>query len=381
MKKINFYIHIPFCQSKCNYCTFYSLCNQENNLSEYFEVLEKEIISYKNKLKNYEISTIYFGGGTPNLVDAYYLTNLIKLISNNFECNKDIEITVECNPEFIEGKKLNEYKDNGVNRISVGIQSFDEDVLNILGRKWNIQKRDNKNYFDFIKEKINLINSGGFDNYGFDLIFGINGQSFDSFKDSLEKAISLKPKHISCYSLELDENSVLGKKNLEAKYKIINEVMDRKMYWYAVNYLKQKKFVHYEISNFAKKDYICKHNWDFWLGKEYIGFGAGAYSYFKNKYFCNPKLDEYLKGEKKIYFDNFNKREEMVNFCRLSLRLINHGLSFRNFDKKFGNDFMDLFEKKVKELELDNLINVKKDRVILTKKGIDLENLVCQNLL
>ena len=246
MTPLNLYIHIPFCFAKCPYCAFFSCTNCDDTYEEYFKTLNKEILTKSNLYKNREIQTIYIGGGTPNLVPHKYIVECIENIKKNFQLSKDIEITIEQYPQYITKESLETYKTVGINRISMGLQATGNEELQQLCRRYT--------YEEFI-EKYQLVKKIGFNDIGIDLIFGYPNHTLDQWKQSLKLITQLGIQHISCYSLEVEEGTPYGKLNEQGKLHLPTEIVDREMYHYACEYLNEKGFKQYEISNFAKEGY------------------------------------------------------------------------------------------------------------------------------
>lgn len=371
------YIHIPFCQQKCNYCSFFSQIRSQNCIELYLKALEKEINSYKNKLKDFQISTIYFGGGTPSLISATDIERLLNLCRQNFNFTNDIEISLEANPESLTFEKLTAYKKMGINRLSIGLQAWQNRLLKYLGRTYQNQ--------DF-KEIISLVKQVGFENFNIDLIFGIPKQTFKDWQESLQEAVKLSPTHISCYSLELDNDSAWGKLYKLDKFKAMDEKLDRQMYHFARKFLKQNGFSQYEISNFAKKDFKCQYNLQFWQYNQYIGLGAGASSFFGNKRWQNiASIEDYIKKfqDKEEAGINLLKtchKREIKEALMLSLRLTS-GINISEFNNKFKIDLLKIYGMIIEKLVKDKLLAISKNNLKLTRKGLDLSNLVIVELL
>jgi len=270
LKKTAVYIHIPFCDHKCIYCDFYSLVSYEN-IENYLTVLKKEIKFYAGKYSaGRNIDTIFFGGGTPSFMKPEYIQEIIETIKHNFNISNEIEITLETNPGTVTKEKLKEFKSTEINRISIGIQSFDNNELKFLTR---IHDKDTA-----IKtvEDAAII---GFDNISIDLIFSLPNQTLQTWKSNLELAVKLPIKHISAYSLILEKGTILNKMVLDGKIKMVTENHDAKLYKYTMEYLDKYKFNQYEVSNFAKKNFECKHNLYYWEYQDYLSFGTAAHSF------------------------------------------------------------------------------------------------------
>ena len=335
---VNVYIHIPFCQKKCSYCNFYSVIPTQDLIKTYFSALTKEL----NKSPGLVSDTIYIGGGTPSLVNPYLIGNLLTKIKKTKNC----EITLEANPETITEKKLKVYKNIGINRLSFGLQAWQNKILNYLGR--NSKAED---FLHAFKTSRKL----GFNNIDVDLIFGIYGQTLDMWQQTVEKVIELNPEHISCYSLELNKRKLV---------KTASEILDRKMYHWVRLYLIKHGFHHYEISNFAKHGFECKHNLNFWNSCEFLGFGAGAHSFINKTRLSNSEnLGEYSQNKKIM-----TEKELDSSKLRLKLRLID-GFVIKDHLKQIN------YLKKIK------LITYKKNIFKLTPKGMDLENQVALELI
>jgi len=319
MNPLNIYIHIPFCFAKCPYCAFFSCTNCEDTYEEYFKTLNKEILTKSKLYKNREIQTMYIGGGTPNLVPHKYIVECIENIKKNFQLDKDDEITIEQYPQYITRESLEAYKDAGINRISIGLQATGDEELQKLSRRYT--------YEEFL-EKYNLVKEVGFKDIGIDLIFGYPHHTLAQWKASLKLVADLNIQHISCYSLEIEENTPYGKLNEKGKLNLPTEIVDRDMYHYACKYLDKRGFKQYEISNFAKDGYECKHNLNFWHYQDYIGLGAGAYSRVDNAKSDNPEdIQKYIQGEWDIDIEKMNEGDERAEKKILGLRL-NEGIEY-----------------------------------------------------
>lgn len=316
------YIHIPFCKKICSYCDFCKIYYNEKIVSKYLESLEKEILSI---FRGEVLDTLYVGGGTPSCLEN--LDDLF-LILEGFSFNDTYEFTFECNIEDITKELLVFLKSKRVNRLSIGVQSFNKDILNLLGRSYD---------FDIV-ERINLCKEY-FSNINIDLMYGINGQSFDDLKFDLDKFILLDVNHISIYSLILENNTILKINN----YKEIDEDLNRDMYDYICNFLKNNGYIHYEISNFSKNKYFSLHNLNYWYNNKYYGFGLGASGYIDNIRYSNTKsLNNYNKLMFRLEEDIISKRIDMENFMILGLRKIN-GVSNKDFYNRYGKNIEDIF--------------------------------------
>lgn len=371
MEKFGIYIHIPFCKKKCKYCDFISFSLDENEHEKYFNSLIKEI---QNCLINKKVSTIYIGGGTPSLVDSKYICQVIDTLKNKFEIEKDAEITIEVNPGTVTEEKLLEYKNIGINRLSIGLQSTQDRILDLIGRIHNY------NQFEIT---YNLAQKVGFTNINVDLMLAIPTQKEEELIDSLNKVINLKPNHISIYSLILEEGTELYKLVENKELELLDEKTERAMYWKTKTILENNGYIHYEISNFAKKSFESKHNLDCWNQEEYIGFGLAAHSYINGKRFSNTiNFEEYIKNidknkfEENIEVHEIQDRESRAKeFMMLGLRKIS-GVSISEFERKFRINPLFYFRFEIEKLTNEYLIEVDLDNIRLTRKGLDLANLV-----
>ena len=349
------YIHIPFCLRKCNYCSFVSGKNIEKK-DIYISALLKEI---KQKYKNEKLKTLYIGGGTPTLLD----TENIKQIIEHFYFEKDAEITIEANPETIEKEKIKKIKKLGINRISLGVQTFNNDILKSIGR---IHTEET------IYNSIKTIKDADFSNISVDLIYGLPNQDINLFKKDLEKALSLDVQHISTYGLKIEEGSFFYKKPPK---NIPNDEEQANMYSFLCKFLKENKFEHYEISNFAKEDNKSKHNCAYWKNKNYYGFGLNASGYENNiRYRNNSNLNEYIKNplllEEKIELSKEEIKEEEIF---LALRL-EEGIDIQNLNKKFNIDFEKEYKTIIEKYSKLNLLKLENGFCKLTETGILLSN-------
>ena len=280
------YIHIPFCTSKCAYCDFYSEADQEKSIPDFIDALSQEIRLRAHVLRNDPVETIYFGGGTPSLLNPDELATILKNIYSSYELTDDPEISIEINPASVNSESLRLYKTLGVNRLSTGVQSFNNDELKYLGR---IHTTDDA--LAIIKDA----RTAGLDNIGIDLIFGLPVQTKESWEHTLNEAIRLNPEHISCYSLTWNRLTELGKNIIEKHIPEPDENAVSDLYLLTHDRLMKAGYEHYEISNYAKPDRRCRHNESYWTGKSYLGFGPSAHTYNNNERSWNiPDVREYI---------------------------------------------------------------------------------------
>ena len=377
MKKIGLYIHIPFCKQKCYYCDFISYANKEVCISKYVQALISEMENFLDK-NDVEFETIYIGGGTPSFIDAKYIEKIMMTLSEKKLLERAKEITIEVNPGTVDEEKFKIYKKLGINRLSIGLQSTDNKMLKQIGRIHC--------YEDFLKT-YELAKKVGFDNINVDLMIGLPNQKIFDIKKSLENIMNLKPetvKHISVYSLIVEENTKIEKMINEGKVKLPDEETERNMYWYVKNFLELNGYKHYEISNFAKEGYKAKHNVDCWKQKEYIGFGVSAHSYIDDVRFGNiSNIEEYIKNCENNNFnknkiidelenDTFSKEQE---YMLLGLRMID-GVSIQEFKNKFGDNPVFIFKNELNKLANEGFVIIDFDKIKLTNLGLDFANLV-----
>lgn len=365
MRDLGIYIHIPFCKKKCNYCDFISFSCYGEKQNKYFEVLKKEI--EERKIDNRDISTIYFGGGTPSFPDSKYIVETLKTIRENYNIKQDCEITIEINPGTVSKEKLLDYKNAGFNRLSIGLQSTNDRLLKLIGR---IHSFD-----DFLKT-YNLARDVGFDNVNIDLMLALPTQKEEELVQSINDIITLNPNHISLYSLILEENTKLYEQIQNKELELCDDELERKMYWRTKYLLESSGYNHYEISNFSKKGFESKHNLACWNQEEYLGFGLAAHSYLDNKRFSNSeKLEEYIT-ENKIQVnevqDDLAKRKE---FMMLGFRKIK-GVSISEFERRFRINPLFYFRFEISKLVDEELIEVDLDNIKLTEKGLNFANQV-----
>lgn len=372
--ELGIYVHIPFCVKKCYYCDFISYSDKFDVQEEYIKKLIEEIENNKALLKNNEITTIYIGGGTPSSIKPELVENVLNKIYKiaNIKNKDDIEITIEVNPGTVTKNNLQMYKNYGINRLSIGLQSTNNKLLKEIGRIHN--------YEQFLNT-YNLAIEAGFSNVNVDLMLGLPEQTIEDLKASLESIIHLKPmpNHVSVYSLIVEEGTEIERKINTGELELPEEENERNQYKYTKNYLELNGYKHYEISNFAKPGYESKHNMNCWEQKQYIGFGLAAHSYINECRYSNTcDLKEYLnKSSKdiKIIHEEQNIEDMKKEYMLLGLRKID-GVSISKFKEKFGENPIYLFRNELQRLVEEELIIVDLDNIRLTNKGLDFANLV-----
>ncbi|RPH34238.1 MAG: radical SAM family heme chaperone HemW [Bacteroidales bacterium] len=295
------YIHVPFCKKKCLYCDFYSI-GTSNKISQYPLLIEKELSLRKSFIKNEPIDTIYFGGGTPSLIGSSQINHILDCIAKTYTISVDAEITIEANPDDISAELLQGYRLSGVNRISIGIQSFIDDELRFLGRRHNAQAAE---------QSVNLAQKNGFENISIDLIYGLPNSSSDSWGYSLNKAFSLNIKHLSCYHLTYEEGTVFGRRLKGKKIQEVDESISTQQFDLLRELSKKNGFIHYEISNLAMEGYLSRHNCAYWQGIPYLGLGPAAHSYNGLVREWNP--NSYNEWEQGIQSENTVLQSEVLD--------------------------------------------------------------------
>jgi len=364
MKETAIYVHIPFCDHKCIYCDFYSIITKDN-VSSYKDALIKEISHYAHLYSGKcSITSIYFGGGTPSLMEPNYLSEIIHHIKNKFHVSDDSEITIETNPGTVNKEKLKDFLNSGIDRISIGIQSFNEVELKFLTR-----------IHDKETAIRTVMNAGevGFKNISVDLIFNLPGQTKEIWTNNLEIAASLPIQHISAYSLILEKGTILNKMVLDGKVQIQEDDYDADLYEITIDYLEQKGFIQYEVSNFAKPGFECLHNNAYWRYKNYLGFGTSAHSFVNNKRWWNYsslkmyKAEIETKGSAEANHEIITPENNIDEYIMLALR--SFGIQLSDLEKRFGNEWIKKNKKYLQVLRDNNLITTKDNWLKLTKKG------------
>lgn len=372
MNKTGLYIHVPFCGSKCNYCDFNSYVGKLDLAEQYFNCMKKEIDLYREEMALNKVGTIFIGGGTPSCVEHRFIGEILSTCRERYNVSEPCEITIESNPGTITHEKLKAYRKYGINRISIGLQAYQENLLKYLGRQHTSE--------DFTSS-VEMAKEAGFDNINADVIFGIPGQTLEDWKKTLDILAELDVTHISAYDLKVEEGTRFGDMLASGKLTEMEDELDREMYHYAIEFLKSKGFNHYELSNFAKEGYECRHNLIYWNCLEYLGLGAGAHSFlqdirFENQTTVEGYIDYLSKGQKPVeerYVRDFC--EKMSEYMFLGLRLIN-GVSKDKFEDRFNQDIFVTYASKIDLLIKKQLVEADEKRIRLTNLGLDLANQV-----
>ncbi|MBS4840213.1 MULTISPECIES: radical SAM family heme chaperone HemW [Clostridium] len=373
MKEMSLYIHIPFCKQKCLYCDFPSYAGKESLINEYIRALNEEIL---RKCSKYKIASIFVGGGTPSYLNEINLESLLKTI-NLLDFKDDFEFTIECNPGTLNEEKLVLMKNYNVNRISMGLQTTNDNLLKEIGRIHS---------FEDFKKNYNQARKAGFENINVDLMFGLPNQHMKDWKASLKDVMSLEPDHISAYSLIIEEGTCFYNLYNNDKLNIPNEEEERSMYLFTKGFLEDYGYNQYEISNYAKVNKECFHNKVYWKCNEYLGLGVSASSFVDEKRFKNiddikiyiEKINNNEDVTEEIHVNNIN--DDMEEFMFMGLRMI-EGINLKTFKKRFGKDVFDIYDEVIKNNIKKGLLVVDSEKLYLSEKGIELSNYVMSDFI
>lgn len=388
-KELELYVHIPFCVKKCAYCDFLSWNADTDVRQKYVETLIREIRLTGERYQDYRVITIFFGGGTPSILLAEQIETIFCALRENFQIEENAEITIEANPGTVTKEKAKAWKRAGINRVSIGLQSVENSELKMLGRIHT--------YEEFL-ETYQLLREEGFSNLNVDLISAIPGQSVESWERTLRVAAELSPEHISAYSLIVEEGTPFyewyGEENKETvdhsggteRPPLPDEESERRIYEETEEILKEYGYFRYEISNYAKEGYECRHNIGYWRRAEYLGLGLGASSLIENRRFQN--LSDYEAYQNAVQTgallymeeERLTTEDEMEEFMFLGLRMA-AGICRSDFQKKFGKTVEEVYGEVILTLEKQGLLNCEEDRIFLTARGVDISNYVFEQFL
>jgi len=381
MKKLELYVHIPFCEEKCKYCDFLSFKADDGEKKAYVTQLIEEIKAQGQNYIDYLVSSIFIGGGTPTTLNGIWILDIMNAIRENFMVETDAEVSIECNPGTLSTSKIMHIKKAGVNRISFGLQSSIEEELKELGRIHT--------YKDFL-QSYQLAREYGFTNINVDLMSGLPKQTIDSYKTTLKRVCALKPEHISAYSLIIEPGTPFFEKygSEEGAQLLPGENTDREMYALTKSILKEHGYERYEISNYAKPGRECRHNIGYWTGVSYLGLGVGASGYVMNRRFhVESDYRKYMSVKMQqditpLYCDieELDIKANMEEFMFLGLRLTK-GVSRHEFNEKFGVDMFEVFDRQIKRNMMLKLMEYNSPYLRLTEKGLDLSNMVMSDFL
>ncbi len=378
---LGIYVHIPFCVKKCDYCDFLSMRADDKEKEDYVTALLDEIKAYGGMLSDYVVDTIYFGGGTPSILDTFLTKKIMDAIRCNFDISKDAEISIECNPGTVTYEKTEAYRNIGINRISFGLQSANDNELKAIGRIHS--------YEQFL-ESYDYAKKAGFKNINVDLMEGLASQTIKSYSATLKKVCVLNPAHISAYSLILEEGTPLYNRVYEARSRGIeilpDDDVEASMYELSSKLLQKNGYMRYEVSNYAKTGFECRHNIRYWKRGEYIGFGIGASSLIKNVRHTNTSdIKNYIENAGKTNkivakSEKLSIKDQMEEYMFLGLRMV-EGVSIKKFHDEFGKKIDEVYAKVFENLRGKGLIESRGDMVRLTPRGMDIGNVVLAEFL
>ncbi|RSI86749.1 radical SAM family heme chaperone HemW [Streptococcus mitis] len=371
-KPTSAYVHIPFCTQICYYCDFSKVFIKNQPVDSYLEHLLEEFQSYDIQ----KLRTLYIGGGTPTALSASQLEVLLKGLTKNLDLSVLEELTIEANPGDLDADKIAVLKNSAVNRVSLGVQTFDDKMLKKIGRS-HLEKD--------IYENIDRLKLAGFDNISIDLIYALPGQTMEQVKDNVAKAIGLDIPHMSLYSLILENHTVFMNRMRRGKLPLPKEELEAEMFEYIIAELEKSGFEHYEISNFSKPGFESRHNLMYWDNAEYYGIGAGASGYvngvrYKNHGPIRHYLSAVKEGNARITEEHLSQKEQMEEEMFLGLRK-KSGVSMARFEKKFGRSFDGLYGEIVRDLVQQGLMQIEGDRVRMTKRGLFLGDTVAERFI
>ena len=371
-KPTSAYVHIPFCTQICYYCDFSKVFIKNQPVDSYLEHLLEEFRSYDIQ----KLSTLYIGGGTPTALSAPQLEVLLDGLTKNLDLSVLEELTIEANPGDLDADKITVLKQSPVNRVSLGVQTFDDKMLKKIGRS---------HFEKDIYENIDRLKLAGFDNISIDLIYALPGQTMAQVKDNVAKAISLDIPHMSLYSLILENHTVFMNRMRRGKLPLPKEELEAEMFEYIIAELERAGFEHYEISNFSKLGFESRHNLMYWDNAEYYGIGAGASGYvdgvrYKNHGPIRHYLNAVEAGNARITEEHLSQREQMEEEMFLGLRK-KSGVSMARFEEKFGRSFDGLYGEIIRDLVQQGLMQIDGDRVRMTKRGLFLGDTVAERFI
>lgn len=409
MKELELYLHIPFCERKCAYCDFLSAPADPPVRISYIKKLQEEIAYCAGQYREYQVSSVFFGGGTPTILEGYQLAALMDSVRQHFTLLEDVEITAECNPGTLTATKAEKMVQAGINRLSIGLQSADDRELKLLGRIHD---------FSQFLESYDLARKAGFSNINIDLMSALPGQTVQSWQETLQKVTALRPEHISAYSLIIEEGTPFYERFAKDEqireagghpHLLPEEDAERQMYELTEAFLHERGYERYEISNYAKPGYECRHNCGYWTRKEYLGLGLGASSLIGHTRFQNTfDLETYLAQDDRIgeyrtqeyqnkensewtqqecpehahhfHIETLEKKSEMEEFMFLGLRLM-RGISRQKFEETFHVTLESVYGDVLRRLKAEKLIEEAAGYVSLTEHGIDVSNYVLSEFL
>lgn len=377
MESIGLYIHIPFCRQKCLYCDFPSWAGREGQMQAYVDALTAEIKAQGKRYAKREVVSVFFGGGTPTALEIPMLAQLMEAVRESFRLAEDAEITAEANPGTLHFEMAVALKQMGFNRLSMGVQAWQNSRLKELGRIHTIE--------EFL-ENYRAVRQAGFENVNVDLMFALPKQTMEEWQETVRHITALQPEHISAYSLIIEEGTPFYERYRRGELEPLSEEMDREMYHWAVDYLAEQGYMQYEISNFAKKGRQSRHNRIYWQAEEYLGMGLGAHSYMDGERFHNCyDLQAYIAANGNASLlkedaETITETDAPAEFMFLGLRLT-EGVSFARFRQRFGKEMTAVYGKELQELTELGLLLQDENGVRLSRRGIDVSNYVFERFL
>ena len=378
---LELYIHIPFCVKKCGYCDFLSMPADDDVKARYVSQLINEIRAQSSAYGDYHITSIYFGGGTPSILKGTAIASIMSAVYECWYVDASAEITIECNPGTVTENKFGMYKASGINRVSIGLQSVHDAELKLLGRIHSFE--DFLNTYQYARD-------AGIENINVDLMSGLPRQTTADWEETLRRVVMLKPEHISAYSLIIEEGTAFYGMygTAEGKKLLPDEDTDREMYHRTRELLEKKGYKRYEISNYAREGFECRHNIGYWTGAEYLGLGLGASSFIKRHRFHNENdlatyLDYDFSSDVTMIYQDLEKlcmEDAMSEFMFLGLRMI-QGVSGEEFARRFGLNMFDVFDMPIFKNRKNGLLEVDGSQLRLTQRGLDLANVVMRDFI
>lgn len=372
MKQLALYIHVPFCVRKCDYCDFASYSGCESQFDAYFGALNAEIDAWRDVLAEREISSIFFGGGTPSLPPEEYVCGVLAHIRGLSQLTQDAEITIEANPGTLMPEKLAAYRAAGVNRISIGVQSFDAQLLRSLGRIHTPRQA---------VEAVQLARAAGFENISIDLMYALPGQTMQNWTDTIRTALRLPIRHISAYSLIVEDGTRMAEHVACGEDCIPDDDIVNEMQRCAIRMFEEAGMPRYEISNFAHPGCESRHNMTYWLGGDYLGLGSAAHSLLDDQRFCNaPGIEAYISGGRMLDKTPRTRGDRMEERLMLATRMV-RGLDLEKWAEDFGERLEVLRAKEIRKLQSHGLLEIEKGFLRLTTKGLELQDAVVLELM
>ena len=374
---IGLYIHIPFCRQKCLYCDFPSWAGKESQMQGYVDALTKEIANRAKVYFDRKVVSVFFGGGTPTTLSIPMLEQLMAAVFENWDIAEDAEITTEANPGTLDREMAEALKKMGFNRLSMGVQAWQNSLLKSLGRIHTIES---------FQENFKAVREAGFENVNTDLMFALPNQTMADWQETVQNMVAMNPEHISAYSLIIEEGTPFYDRYEKGELTPAEEDLDREMYRWAVEYLAENGYEQYEISNFAKNGRQSRHNRIYWQAEEYLGMGLGSHSYMNGERFHNIyDLQDYIRADGDVSLlkeevEVISREDALAEFMFLGLRLT-EGVSFARFEERFGEEMKNIYGSQIKKLVKDGLLTEDGKGIRLTERGTDISNVVFEEFL